>query len=89
MSNPELRRQLPKIGALRHIGLYVYRRDFLLRYARLPQTPLETLESLEQLRALENGIPIYAAVTDCVCQGVDTREDLLRVEKIMQQMAEL
>ena len=89
MSPPELKRQLPNIGALRHIGLYVYRRDFLLRYARLPQTPLETLESLEQLRALEHGIPIYAAVTDCVCQGVDTREDLLRVEKIMQQMAEL
>lgn len=83
-----LEQQLSKIGALRHIGLYVYRRDFLLRYASLAQTPLETLESLEQLRALEHGIPIYAALTNYVCQGVDTPDDLLRVEKIMQQRGE-
>lgn len=88
MTMSEMGQQLTKIGALRHIGLYVYRRDFLLRYARLPQTPLEILESLEQLRALEHGIPIYAALTDYVCQGVDTREDLLRVENIMQKSGE-
>jgi 3-deoxy-manno-octulosonate cytidylyltransferase (CMP-KDO synthetase) len=88
MTPTELGQQLTKIGALRHIGLYVYRRDFLLRYARLPQTPLETLESLEQLRALEHGIPVYAALTDYTCQGVDTRDDLLRVKKIMQQSGE-
>ena len=50
-------RARPRGAALRHIGLYVYRRDFLLTLASLPRTPLERIESLEQLRALEHGLP--------------------------------
>ncbi|HOZ49872.1 MAG TPA: 3-deoxy-manno-octulosonate cytidylyltransferase [Candidatus Hydrogenedentes bacterium] len=62
-----------------HIGLYVYRRDFLLRYAQMEQTPLERFEKLEQLRVLENGYSIVVADTEHRCLGVDTPEDLERV----------
>lgn len=61
---------------LEHIGLYVYRRDFLLRFTRMPQTPLEKLENLEQLRALENGYKIAVVRTDYFSFGIDTPEDL-------------
>ena len=61
---------------LEHIGLYVYRRDFLLRFARMPQTSLEKLEQLEQLRALENGYKIAVVRTDYFSFGIDTPEDL-------------
>lgn len=60
------------ISALRHIGLYVYRRDFLLRYVTLPPTPLEQAERLEQLRAIEHGYRIAVAITDCSAVGIDT-----------------
>ncbi len=66
--------------AFKHIGLYVYRRDFLLAYPRLPLTPLEQLEKLEQLRALEHGYRIRVVATDLVSQGVDTPEDLEQVK---------
>ncbi len=66
-------------AAFKHIGLYVYRRDFLLAYPQLPATPLEKLEKLEQLRALEHGYRIRVAATTLVSQGVDTPEDLERV----------
>ena len=69
-----------------HIGLYVYRRDFLLAFARMEQTPLEKLEKLEQLRALENGYAIAVVDTDYEAVGVDTPEDLARVEAIMAAM---
>lgn len=59
-----------------HIGLYVYRREFLLRFAALPQTPLERLEKLEQLRAIEHGIPIAVIDTEYEGRGVDVPEDL-------------
>jgi 3-deoxy-manno-octulosonate cytidylyltransferase (CMP-KDO synthetase) len=64
-----------------HIGLYAYRRDFLLTLAGLPQTPLERIESLEQLRALEHGFRIrtVAALSETV--GVDTPEDLERARE--------
>ncbi|MCF6178769.1 MAG: 3-deoxy-manno-octulosonate cytidylyltransferase [Geopsychrobacter sp.] len=84
MSGAELENRLAELGAKRHIGLYVYRREFLLSYPQLVQTPLEILESLEQLRALENGIDLYVATTKSVCHGVDTPEDLQRVEVLMQ-----
>ncbi|MEA3364733.1 MAG: 3-deoxy-manno-octulosonate cytidylyltransferase [Candidatus Hydrogenedentes bacterium] len=71
-----------------HIGLYVYRREFLLKYARMAPTPLEQLEKLEQLRALENGYAIAVVDTEYVSVGVDTREDLQRVEELLQQEAE-
>lgn len=70
-----------------HIGLYVYRRDFLLAYARLPQSPLEALEKLEQLRALENGYDIAVIETDYMVIGVDVPEDLDAVRTIVQQRA--
>jgi len=68
-----------RIEAFKHIGLYVYRKDFLLTYPRLSPTPLEQLEKLEQLRALEHGFRIKVAATELTSQGVDTPEDLERV----------
>lgn len=65
----------------KHVGLYVYRRDFLLRYSRMPQTPLEHGEKLEQLRALENGHRIVVVETEFESIGVDTPEDLEKVIK--------
>ena len=69
----------------KHIGIYAYRRDFLLRYACLEPTPLERAESLEQLRALENGYGIRVLETDCRFVGVDTPEDLALVNKIYRE----
>ena len=66
----------------KHIGLYVYRRDFLLSYSSLPVGPLEKVEKLEQLRALENGFKIRVVDTDYDSLGVDTPEDWRRVEEI-------
>jgi 3-deoxy-manno-octulosonate cytidylyltransferase (CMP-KDO synthetase) len=62
-----------------HIGLYGYRRDFLLEYSQLPQSKLELAESLEQLRALANGYRIKVAEVDFQAIGVDTPEDLEKV----------
>jgi 3-deoxy-manno-octulosonate cytidylyltransferase (CMP-KDO synthetase) len=59
---------------LRHIGIYAYRRDFLLKITSLPQTPLEKLEKLEQLRALENGYTILVGKVEHTCEGIDTPE---------------
>lgn len=67
----------------RHIGLYGFRRDFLLSFAQLPQTPLERAESLEQLRALEHGFRIRAVATNLEIIEVDTPEDLERVRRHM------
>ncbi|MCH8261057.1 MAG: 3-deoxy-manno-octulosonate cytidylyltransferase [Planctomycetes bacterium] len=57
---------------LKHIGLYVYRRDFLMKYVTLPATPLEQAESLEQLRVLEHGYDIAVAVAKVSPHGIDT-----------------
>ena len=59
---------------LRHIGIYAYRREFLLTITALPQTPLEKLEKLEQLRALENGYAILVGRVEHTCEGIDTPE---------------
>ena len=67
--------------AFKHIGLYGYRRDFLLTFAALTQTPLERAESLEQLRALEHGFRIRAVQTRFDSIEVDTPEDLERVRR--------
>ncbi len=67
----------------KHIGLYVYRRDFLLELARLAPTPLEEAEQLEQLRALEYGYPIRVVETKYDSIGVDTPEDLARIERMV------
>jgi len=66
----------------KHIGLYVYRRDFLLEYSALPVGPLEIAERLEQLRALENGFRIRVVETEYESLGVDTPEDLERVSRL-------
>jgi len=71
------------IRAFKHVGLYVYRREFLLEYPSLPATPLEQMEKLEQLRALENGYRIRVVETDLQSQGVDTPQDLARVCEIL------
>jgi 3-deoxy-manno-octulosonate cytidylyltransferase (CMP-KDO synthetase) len=68
----------------KHVGLYVYRRDFLLGYSRLPVGPLERAERLEQLRAIENGYPIRVIETDYESLGVDTLEDLERVSRLFE-----
>lgn len=70
-------------ASFKHIGLYVYRRDFLLALAQLPSTPLERLEQLEQLRALEHGYRIKVVTTHYVGIGVDTPEDLEKAERLL------
>lgn len=67
----------------KHIGLYVYRREFLLRFSTLPQTPLELLEKLEQLRILEHGYRIKAVETSFDTIPVDTPDDLEKVRKLI------
>ncbi|MBN1805782.1 MAG: 3-deoxy-manno-octulosonate cytidylyltransferase [Sedimentisphaerales bacterium] len=75
-----------------HVGLYVYRKDFLLEVSRMPQGYLEKIESLEQLRVLEKGYKILVVETkaDKVAgMSVDTPEDLKRVEKIINERKDL
>jgi len=68
----------------KHTGLYVYRREYLLKFTKLERTPLEKLEMLEQLRALENGARIKVVEVTESSIGVDTREDYERVRKILE-----
>lgn len=65
----------------KHIGIYAYRRDFLLQYAHMEQTPAEKVESLEQLRVLENGYKIKVITTNHQFIGIDTPEDLIHIRK--------
>jgi 3-deoxy-manno-octulosonate cytidylyltransferase (CMP-KDO synthetase) len=67
----------------KHIGLYGYRKQFVLEYAGLEPTPLEKAEALEQLRALEHGHQIYVAFSEHDAVSVDTPEDLERVRALM------
>ena len=66
------------VAPLRHLGIYSFRREFLLKYAVMPQAPLETAEKLEQLRALSAGHRIKVGITDRASLGIDTPEDLER-----------
>jgi len=68
-----------------HIGLYVYPKNLLMELSRAEPTPLECLERLEQLRALENGIPIHMALTGYEAISVDTPEDLEQVRTIFEK----
>jgi 3-deoxy-manno-octulosonate cytidylyltransferase (CMP-KDO synthetase) len=68
----------------KHTGLYVYRREFLLRFTKWPPSRLEQIERLEQLRALENGAKIKVVSADEASIGVDTAEDLDRVRNIVE-----
>ncbi|MBQ8418170.1 MAG: 3-deoxy-manno-octulosonate cytidylyltransferase [Phascolarctobacterium sp.] len=70
----------------KHVGIYAYRRNFLLKYAALTPTPLERAESLEQLRALENGYKIKVLESDFQGIGVDTPEDLAAVNVLFEKM---
>ena len=71
----------------KHTGLYVYRRAFLLEYARWPQTALERAESLEQLRVLEHGYRIQVVEAASPSVGVDTEEDLRRVRELIERVS--
>jgi 3-deoxy-manno-octulosonate cytidylyltransferase (CMP-KDO synthetase) len=77
---------IPHAGRVhyKHIGLYVFRRDFLLAYPELPVGPLEQAERLEQLRALENGYRVRVIETEYESLGVDTPEDLERVTALFE-----
>ncbi len=67
----------------KHLGLYAYRRAALDRFAALPPSPLEQIERLEQLRLLENGLALHVAVAPADTIGVDTEEDLQRVDALL------
>jgi 3-deoxy-manno-octulosonate cytidylyltransferase (CMP-KDO synthetase) len=69
----------------KHLGFYAYRKTALDRFCALPESSLERSERLEQLRFLENGIPIHVAETPYDTVGVDTEEDLRRVERILNE----
>jgi 3-deoxy-manno-octulosonate cytidylyltransferase (CMP-KDO synthetase) len=68
---------------LKHLGIYGYRRDTLLRLVEMPVSLLEQAEKLEQLRALESGITIAVAVVEHDSLGIDTPEDLERVRQLL------
>jgi 3-deoxy-manno-octulosonate cytidylyltransferase (CMP-KDO synthetase) len=83
---------MPEPPVYRHIGIYGYRFDALDHLASLPQTPLEIAEQLEQLRALENGIPIRIVLTDYRGRthwSVDAPEDVTKVEEIIDREGDL
>ncbi len=63
---------------LRHLGIYIYRKDFLLAFSNLPVPTIEGAEKLEQLRILSNGYKIKVVITPYVCEGVDTLDDFKR-----------
>lgn len=80
---PFERTAAPAPPHLLHVGLYAYRLRALAAYAAFPPSPLERMESLEQLRFLENGIPVRVVVTPHRSHGVDTPEDLERILPLM------
>lgn len=82
---PFTREGCPPAPAWRHIGLYAYRRECLMRITSLPATAMEQAEALEQLRALEHGIRIKTIETVHDSVGVDTPEDLARVRQLVQR----
>ena len=73
------------VPVFKHIGIYAYKRDFLLQYAQMAPTPLEQTEALEQLRVLENGYRIKVIRTDFKFVGVDTMDDLVLVNEIYRE----
>jgi 3-deoxy-manno-octulosonate cytidylyltransferase (CMP-KDO synthetase) len=79
---------IEKIEIYKHIGLYVYRKNALLKFTKLKPTDLEKTEKLEQLRMLENGMKIKVVTTDLETIGVDTPEDLKRARAYYQWMQE-
>ena len=84
---PYFRNEIPGLQALRHKGIYGYRRDFLETFVTWPPSPLEQAESLEQLRALENGASIRVLTTTDTSPGVDTPEQAEEIERILSTSA--
>lgn len=82
---PYNRDGLETVKYYRHIGVYGYKKEFLMKYTQLPRSPLECAEELEPLRALENGYSIRVVETECESIGVDTPNDLDRVRRIIMQ----
>lgn len=80
---PFFRNSVEGLTVFRHKGIYAYKRDFLERFVSWPPSPLERAESLEQLRALENGAAIQVIPTDDTSPGVDTPEQALEVESLI------
>ena len=68
---------------MRHVGMYGYRKDFLQKFCSHPPSPIEIAESLEQLRALDMGARIKVVLVNEVTHGVDTPEDLEKLENLM------
>lgn len=77
-----------RAGVFKHIGIYAYRREFLLEFAAMQPTPLELTESLEQLRVLEHGQRILVLETEFKAIGVDTPADLEKVNRLLQAKQE-
>ncbi len=84
---PFFRNPVSDLPVLRHKGIYAYRRSFLERFITWPPSPLEKAESLEQLRALENGASIKVILTSDTSPGVDTPEQAREVEKLLSSSA--
>lgn len=80
---PFFRNAVDCLPVLRHKGIYAYSRSFLERFVTWPPSPLEKAESLEQLRALENGASIKVLLTTDISPGVDTPEQALEVERLL------
>lgn len=76
--------ELYKFPVYRHVGLYAYRREQLLAFTNWSRTPYELAEGLEQLRFLENGVPIHVVETDIPLIGVDVPTDLKRVKQVLE-----
>jgi len=73
---------------LRHIGIYAFRKQFLLKITALPQTKLEKIEKLEQLRAIENGFSILVGKVKHTCDGIDTPEQYAEFVKRVKQSSQ-
>ena len=80
---PFFRNAVPGLPVLRHKGIYAYSRSFIERFVTWPPSPLETAESLEQLRALENGASIKVLLTNDTSPGVDTPAQALEIERLL------
>jgi len=83
---PCRRDNVPNVDYFRHIGVYAYRKSTLLEFVKFPQGRLEQIEKLEQLRFLENNIPIRMVITNYQGIGIDTHEDLEAVVRILSRI---
>jgi 3-deoxy-manno-octulosonate cytidylyltransferase (CMP-KDO synthetase) len=78
--------ELNKLPIYHHFGIYGFTAEFLQTYVKLGQSELEKIESLEQLRVLENGYDIYCIVASQIFSGIDSQEDLFKAEQILENM---